>query len=138
MPHWSDKYIGRPYQLHTYDCASLIQEIAKEEFDIDGFIPAEHGSNSVGHQRQFMRYKSVSLEPIDKSSIQEGDLVLMISAGRMNHIGVYYKDKASEWVVHNAAQVGAVIRTRLRSLSQLGYAIEGFYRWKKLTTLHAT
>ena len=130
MPHWSDKYIGRAYVLESYDCATLAQEIAKNEFGIDAKLPIDHGKNSIGHQRQFIRYQSEIASLIAENELRDGDLVLMISCGRINHVGVYYRDNHIEWVIHNASNVGSVIRTRLRSLSVIGYQIEGFYRWK--------
>jgi NlpC/P60 family len=129
MTHWSDKYIGRPYISQDYDCSALAQDIAIQEFGLQVQLPADHGCNSLGHQRQFLRYKGRVADRIMISEVQDGDLVLMITNDRMNHVGVYYVDaEGIAWVVHNASQVGSVVRTKLRCLADCGYGIEGFYR----------
>jgi hypothetical protein len=138
MPHWSDKYIGRPYIPQDYDCSALAQDIALHEFGLQAQLPADHGRTSLGHQRQFLRYKDRVADRLAADEVREGDLVLMITNGRMNHVGVYYVDaEGLAWVVHNASQVGSVVRTKLRCLADLGYGIEGFYRWKSLASLPA-
>jgi hypothetical protein len=131
MPHWSDKYIGRPYVVNTYDCAALAADIAKQEFGWEVFLPTDHGTTPLGQQRQFMRYTPLSAFPIPENEARDGDLVLMRGRGRLNHVGVFYRDTEHiAWVIHNANNVGSVIRTKCRCLGALGYAIEGVYRWK--------
>ena len=60
----------------------------------------------------------------------EGDAVLMLCAGRPSHIGVYCVVDGETSVLHAMENAGMVVRHRLRDLTRVGLAIEGFYRWK--------
>jgi hypothetical protein len=128
MPHWSDKYVGRKYVTQDYDCSCLAAEVSEIEFGKIVDLPITRGINAIGQHRVLVQNKERLTEKVETP--EDGDIVLMIGGGRLNHLGVYYKDNdGNAWVLHNCENAKQVVRTRLRSLSVYGFKLEGFYRW---------
>ncbi|HHJ11887.1 MAG TPA: peptidoglycan endopeptidase [Chromatiales bacterium] len=128
MAHWSDKYIGEPYIEGENDCAALVQRVLYVEFGVLVDMPGERAAGLRGLTRQIEDNKLRVAEPVE--SPREGDGVLMMGRGSLDHVGVYCEIAGEGWVLHAMRNARQVCRHRLRDLANLGLDVEGFYRWK--------
>lgn len=126
--HWSDKYVGEPYVAESGDCAALAARVAHAEFGLSIDLPLAHAEGLRDQAIQIMDEKpnlAVKIqEPFD------GCPALFIARGRVCHIGVMCWIALDWWVLHADQSVGFVVRQRLREMTRLHFALEGFYKWK--------
>ena len=134
MSHWSDAYVGRTYVEDEFDCADLARSVQAEVFDHELHLPAErwYAGLSGPQKLQAMHDQLQACQrdvatPTDAP--REGDAVLLVSRGRIDHIGIYCLIGGEPWVLHATSGANQVVRTRLRQLDLYGYKVEGFYRW---------
>ena len=132
--HWSDKYLGRPYLRGEFDCADLVVEVAQAEFGRAVALP-RHAEGVRARDRQIERLTGElgrRLDRADGDVIQDGDIVLMKSAGRRlslgHHIGVVAVLPLAVCVLHCVASVG-VVRHPLDFLAARQLTLTGIYRW---------
>lgn len=135
MEHWSDRFVGVPYVEETFDCGELARTVRAEVFGQPIELPRERdyaGKRGVARVRAMRDqiaahrddYATPTVTPCD------GDGVLLQSRGRLDHIGLYCLIGGEAWVLHAAAGIDQVVRTRVRQLELSGYRLEGYYRWK--------
>lgn len=124
--HWAESYVGLPYS--ECDCAQLCVRVQKDEFNRHIGIPADRptGIRAVSEmiddlQAEFAAQVSVP---------EEGDAVLMIGRGRINHIGTICFINGQEHVLHAMRNVRMTCLHKIVSLKAVGLSIEGYYRWK--------
>lgn len=132
MGHWSDRYFGRAYIPDVYDCAHLVEEVQREIFCREIRLPHERPAvrgplRLRAIERLVEGLKGDFARPTDTPL--EGDGVILMSRGRLSHIGVYYPRRGEPWVLHNLRSAGEVCRHRVRSLARLNLAVEGYYAW---------
>ncbi|MCE5182349.1 MAG: NlpC/P60 family protein [Betaproteobacteria bacterium] len=127
MAHWSDKYVGRPYIEGEQDCAVLAEDVQREEFGRQISLPTERAAGLRGLSRQIESLKLDYAVPTDTPA--EGDGVLMIGRGNLDHIGIYCVIGGTAYVLHAASNARQVVRHRLRDLPGQGLPVEGFYKW---------
>jgi cell wall-associated NlpC family hydrolase len=127
--HWSDKYIGRPYCLLTYDCAALVVDVIETEFK--GLLP-----DFCKTYRENTRLKrSSQLEDLARQATiktntpSDGDVVLMYCRGRASHVGVYCIIDKEQYVLHAMENAKMVVRHRIRDLDKFWLSVEGYYKW---------
>lgn len=135
MAHWSDRYVGRPYIEGTADCAALAQDVRAEVFGRPVALPAARdyiGKEGIAKVRAMnAQIEAHALDygtPTDCPA--DGDAVLLVSRGRLDHIGLFCLIGREPWVLHAATGIDQVIRTRVRELHLYGYRVEGYYQWK--------
>ena len=126
-PHWSAGYVGLPYVRGEFDCAGLVERVLTEVFGRQVSLPKERAAHVVGLSVQIAEHRSEFARRIDSPS--EGDGVLMVGRGRINHIGVFCRIDES-YVLHNMRNAGQVCLHRVRDLERYGLFIEGYYRWR--------
>lgn len=126
--HWSDAYIGREYIPGTMDCAVLAETVSREVFGRDVMLPGERAHGLRGLTAQIEALKDDLAEPV--TAPEDGDAVLMIGRGSLDHIGVYCLIDGVPYVLHAMRNAGQVVRHRLRELGGLGLRVEGYYRFK--------
>ena len=126
--HWSEPYIGMPYVPGDNDCASFAARVVREVFAREIGLPHERSDGVSGWSRQIECAKNDYGIRVNKP--EEGDAVLMIGRGRLNHIGVYCVIGGVGYVLHAMLKHGAVALHRIRDLDNVGLAVEGYYRWK--------
>lgn len=136
-PRWWERYVGRAYAPGAFDCADLVETVAREVLGRDVRFPKDRaaGQRSEGYRAQieaewprfFRRRAEVGSGTLDSG--QTGDMVLLIGAGRANHIGVLVRCENEPWVLHNSIAARQVVFTRLTGLRSQGLAIEGVYAW---------
>ena len=127
MAHWSDKFVGLPYDEKAFDCAGLAERVRLEVFGQELHLPSERRPGPFGRSAQIS-------QNIDDFAVQtftpaDGDGVLLLIKGRLQHVGMYCDIAGEPWVLHNNTGLG-VTRRRVRDLGKWGYKIEGFYKWK--------
>ena len=132
--HWSDKYLGRPYLRGEFDCADLVVEVARAEFGRAVALP-RHAEGVRARDRQIERLTGELGRRLDRAGgdvVQDGDIVLMKSAGRRlslgHHIGVAAVLPLAVCVLHCVAGVG-VVRHPLDFLAERQLELTGIYRW---------
>jgi hypothetical protein len=125
--HWSQVYVGLPYVRDTFDCAVLVERVLREVFGRDVELPKERSADVHGLSAIIRRRRADVAQPVDDP--REGDAVLMIGRGRLNHVGVYCLIAGEPWVLHNMRAAGQVCLHRMRELPAYGLRVEGFYRW---------
>lgn len=126
--HWSAQYVGLPYVPDEHDCAALAERVQREVFGRDVHLPKERADGLRGLTQQIealkLDYAERTETPVD------GDAVLMVGRGRLDHIGVYCLIGGQPYVLHAMRRVGSVCLHRIRELHELGLTVEGYYRWK--------
>jgi len=157
--HWSEGYIGLPYIPGAHDCAHLVERVQREIFGRAVAVPAERSgwrSRELSAQIAeaapgLARRRTGEPQAWDpRAVLQEqddacdGDPVLMIGAGRLNHIGVLVtplgqpvavqptalRESVAECsVLHNFVRARQVVLTRVRDLPRWGLELEGVYAW---------
>lgn len=126
--HWSDKYVGEPYIPESGDCAALAAKVSLKEFGKSIGLPLSHAITLRDQSKQILDLKDDLAVKIDTPV--DGCPVLLITRGRVCHIGVMCWICSDWWVLHADQSAGFVIRQRLRDLTRLHYKLEGFYQWK--------
>ncbi len=124
--HWAEQYVGLPYA--QYDCAQLCVKIQKEQFNKSVGIPA-------GRPTGLHNISDMILDLQDDFAVQvsvpvDGDAVLMVGRGRLNHIGTICYINEQEHVVHAMRNVAMTVIHKIVALKDVGLSVEGYYRWK--------
>lgn len=130
MAHWSENYIGQPYQAGSADCARLLAQVRKEVFHlpVPDDIEVDRLQSRLGRVGQMIDLVSAYGEATNHPS--EGDAVLMFCAGRPSHIGVYCVIDGEPSILHAMENAGMVVLHKIRNLEQAFLKIEGYYTWK--------
>lgn len=128
--HWTERYIGQPYQTHTADCARLLAQVRREVFGlpVPSDIEVERAASRLGRVGQMTDVVAAYGTPT--TAPQEGDAVLMICRGRPSHVGAYALINGEPHVLHAMENTGHVCLHRIRDLSRVFLAVEGYYAWK--------
>lgn len=124
--HWSDKFVGIPYIEGRYDCADMCAQVEKVIFDKDLVLP-QHKPDTDGEASEMID-KGIEELAVKTDRPKDGDLVLMRSSGKLNHLGVFFRIFATEYVIHNHRTIGAVIVNRISDLRRRRIQVEGYYR----------
>lgn len=126
MRHWTELYIGLPYE--EYDCASLCVKVCHEQFGKDVYLPTDRANNLKGISKQIDDlhddFAVITSEP------EEGDAVLMIGRGRINHVGIVCYINKQLYILHAMKNAGIAVLHSITNLNSVGLTIEGFYKWK--------
>lgn len=126
MAHWSERYVGMPYKPGEFDCADLVVLVQREIFKREVSLPSEHAQHPAGRARQILDLRNDYARPTAQP--KEGDAALLITRGRLQHIGVLCLVGAQRWVLHNAEGAGVVMHS-VPMLAAHGYSIEDYYTW---------
>ncbi len=123
--HWSARYIGKPYQ--EADCAALAALVLKNEFNHDINLPRERPAGVFALSAQINHNQADFASPTDRP--KEGDAVLMLARGRVNHVGIYCQIGAVAYVLHSLKNAGQCCLHKLTELNRYHLSVEGFYTW---------
>jgi len=129
--HWSAKYIGRPYKLGEYDCASLTIDVIENEFhgDLPDFCKAYRENTRLRRAQQLEDLAKKATEKTENP--KEGDVVLMLCRNRPSHVGVFCLVDNEPSVLHAMENAKMVVRHRIRDLEKYWLSVEGYYKWNK-------
>jgi len=126
MRHWAESYVGLPYS--DFNCAELCVKVCKEQFEKTINLPIDRSYNMHDESKKIIDLKDdfgiSTVVPV------EGDAVLMIGRGRLNHIGIVCYINGSLHILHAMRNVGITVLHNLLSLRHIGLKIEGYYKWK--------
>lgn len=127
--HWTAGYVGLPYVPLAFDCAHLVERVMREQFGRTICLPAArpHENRSAQLQQMIDAHAPHLAERIDAPA--EGHPVLMVGAGRLNHVGLAAAMVGEWWVLHNFIRARQVVLHRVRELPRWGLSVEGYYRW---------
>jgi len=124
--HWSEAYLGMPYVPGAFDCAGLAELVRREVFRHGLTLPSDRRPGPFGRNAQI--HENLADFAIRTETPQDGDGVLIIARGRLQHIAIYCLIGAEPWALHNIDK-SSVHRIRVRELEKWNYRIEGYYRW---------
>ena len=129
--HWSTPYIGRVYRAGVFDCLHLVELVQREVFGRAVDLPKDRpgGTSARVMGEQIREHLPRFARVVHSDAAAEGDLVLMIGAGYLDHIGVLVLQGGERWVLHNFIRARQVVLHRLRDLGQWGLTVEGVYQW---------
>jgi len=125
--HWSQHYIGNPYD-EANDCAAFAERVQREVFDREVHLPSERAEGLRGQTAQIRACVDCHGELTELPA--DGDAVLLIGRGRLNHIGIYCLINGVPYVLHAMKSAGQVVLHKVRELDRHGLTIEGFYKWR--------
>jgi hypothetical protein len=124
--HWSKRYVGLPYA--QADCAHLCVLVQREVFGHQLVLPVDRADGLRGVSQQITDLQGDFAEPVPVP--EDGDAVLMVGRGRLNHIGTAAFINNQLWVLHAMKNAGQAVLHRISALENLGLRVEGYYRWK--------
>lgn len=124
MTHWAESYIGRPWVAGESDCWNTARRVWREHFGQDVPPITVEALSPLAGRRAIRDADLTDWQPVEVP--QEGDAVLMAMGPSPCHVGIWLSFGA---VLH-AIEHSGVICTPHRRLSDLGYRIVGFYRWR--------
>lgn len=124
--HWAEAYVGTPYS--EFDCAELCKKVHLEQFNNKLSLPTYRPSNLKKISGLISELQDDFAEKV--STPVEGDGVLMIGRGRLNHIGIACYINGQLYVLHAMRNIGMAVLHNVNSLKNVGIEIEGYYRWK--------
>ena len=127
--HWTEAYLGRPWEAGSYDCADLVRDVVRDRLSVEITLPSEREWRRMPPER----VAELGAEwTVATKSPREHDAVLMRVLGSRrslgSHIGVYAEVGLEGWVLHNLAGTGAIF-TPLRRLATVNLELVGYYRW---------
>lgn len=130
MDKWWEKYIGREWKEHSYDCGSLVMEVQRNEFNRDIYLPVERGEYSLKEMQQIIKdqlgyFDDQVIETTN--SPETGDVALMYWNGRTTHVGVYVINNKVPYILHNIEDIGVTF-TKVSKLHRLNCSISAIYR----------
>ncbi len=123
--HWAENYVGVPYSEN--DCAELCVRVQREVFGRVIRLPAGRAASVHGISHQIGSLKDNYAEPTESPA--DGDAVLMIGRGRLNHIGLYVMVNGVPHCLHALRGAGQVCLHRIRELPRQGLTLVGYFRW---------
>lgn len=129
MPHWSERYLGRPWVEGRHECTDLVEIVLAEEFGRRLRFPRAAGVRE--RDRLVATRIGEFAAPLDRPPA-EGDGVLLRARGRRavgSHIGVWCEPAGVPSVLHCAEALGAVVHA-LDALPGRGLEVAGLYRWR--------
>jgi len=130
MGHWCEQYVGLPYVEGDRDCASLTEQVQREQFGRQLCLPTARANNYRGWSRQIAQCRDDFVQQTDDPV--DGDLVLMFGRGHLNHLGTLLIIESEFYVLHAQRSAGQVCLHRLSRLEALtGLKVEGFYSWRR-------
>jgi hypothetical protein len=128
MAHWSARYIGLPYQVGSFDCVTLVERVATEVFGRLIVLPKDRaGERAVEVSAQL--HANLQTYATRAKAPAEGEPVLMVGRGYLDHVGIATAIAGEWWVLHAFIRARHVVLHRLRDLPQHGLTVEGHYRW---------
>lgn len=130
MNHWTEQYIGQPYETGSADCAALVAQVRREVFalPVPEAADIERAASRLGRVGQMTDLVDAYGHKTDTP--KDGDAVLMICRGRPSHIGVFADISGEPCVLHAMESAGHVVLHRIRDLGRVMLKVEGFYAWK--------
>lgn len=134
-PHWSSAFVGRPYIDGEFDCGELARAVQREVFGREVRIPTERGYLGESHPVAKARAAAAQIAEEMERCVQrtdlprDGDAVILVSSGYLQHIGVYCWIGTEPWVLHADNEYEQVVLTRIRDLGVSGLKVASYHRW---------
>lgn len=126
---WTDAYIGRPWVKDEYDCAVLLQDVARDRLGIEVVLPSERAWRRLPPDR--LAELGADWARPAAPPLEEHDIALMKIKGHRaslgSHLGVLAKVGGLR-VLHNLEGIG-VLLTPLAKLPGLGLELVEWHRW---------
>ncbi|HZP98549.1 MAG TPA: hypothetical protein VFB13_03355 [Reyranella sp.] len=122
MPHWTEQYLGLPYE--PAGCWLLFERVQRERFGRAvsiGALPEDRRERI-----QAFRSGAGTLRWVETRAPIEGDAVLMTSSRHPHHVGVYVAIGRGR-VLHSIEGQGSQC-TPIDNIAAIRWRILGYYR----------
>lgn len=129
--HWAERWLGRPWDEETYDCAHFVEEVLREAFGRNLRMPA-HAADPRQWDRQIEDLRDGYATPTPSPRDGDGALMHALGArhGRRWHLGLAAIAGGSVYVLHCQQGSGSVLHPVAELRGQL-LELEGWYRWTR-------
>lgn len=129
MRHWAENYVGIPYS--DFDCAELCEKIMSDRFGKIISLPKDRPKTLKETSKMIVDLTDdFACEIKNKNDIEEGDAVLMMGKGRINHIGIACFINNQTYVIHAMRSAKMTVLHNINSLKSVGIKLVGYYKWK--------
>lgn len=128
MAHWTDQYIGVPYDSRTNHCAAFVVMVAQSQFNHKFELPTHDLPSGQSARAAMLQQEWFKVAMPNNGEPQDGDLVLM-NRGDLWHCGIVAVLDGVPYALHCLRSAASVL-TRLSRVGELGFNLEGVYRWK--------
>lgn len=137
LKHWSEKYVGLLYQPGVFDCGVLCEQVQQAEFGRSVTAPKDRDYYNIPEGDVVARFKAMSSQVSRvkdqyaqrTESPSDGDAVLLVTRGYMQHLGIYCLIQGEAYVLHASESAKQVVLHKLSHLVMKGLKVEGFYKW---------
>lgn len=140
MTHWTEAYVGRSCGTNTeFDCGDLCKLVLKEVFGREIRIPKDRQYVAAQEEGTLAKFRAMMQQIADNKDAvavktenpEDGDGVLIIARGYLQHIGLYTFVQFEPYILHASdLKVGPqVVCQKVRDLEARGLRIEGYYKW---------
>ena len=129
-PHWTEKWLGRPFEPGEYDCLHFARDVLAVEFDIILHLPERHATCIRLIARKIADGKGEAAVRMTGPP-GEGDGILMSPYGSRlggSHVGICATPGGIPHVLHCVNDLGSVLWP-LAGIEARGWQVEGAYRW---------
>ena len=127
VEHWAYAWLGRPYDAVRHDCATLVEDVLRERFDVALRLPGR----AAGQRGRDAQIAAAADRAVPVEVPREGDVVLMNAVGRRDgvgqHAGIWCDVAGAAHVLHCVADAGTCLHP-LAGLEARGYRVVKVYR----------
>ena len=128
MRHWSDDWIGRPWEAGEFECVDLVTEALSHLSGRRIDLPRPHRPFRV-----WRRLAGIIADPVAPAAAREGDIAHMRPVGHTanHHLGVVVRCARAELHILHCAETIGTCRHTAGTLSMLGWDLHGYYRLRR-------
>ncbi len=133
MPHFANKYIGRPWVAgaqgpDSFDCWGLVRFVLLHEYGYN-VPPVNINPNNLRDVLSAFHADLAFQAFVEVDKPQDGDVVLMRQAKNPVHAGIWL-DVDGGGVLHCVREIGVVFQD-IASLNLCGWFLHSYYRVKE-------
>lgn len=126
MTHWAEKYIGRAWINGQFDCWGLVQEVYKNELNIELSPIVTNAENIKNVYSEFA--KSNNYSHLQEATTLKDKSIVVLSQGKYpNHVGLW-ADIDGGGIIHNLQDIGVVFQ-KMTELKLSGWQILGIWEY---------
>ena len=127
--HWTEVWIGRPYEAGHFECSHLVTQVLLLHYGVALKLPLPLMGSLAHSSRAWRRLADELADPVPAHRRRDGDVVHLCPIGHpaAHHLGLFVMMETGGYVLHCAADVGTCLHSP-EQLSGLGWTLRGYYR----------
>lgn len=125
--HWTEVWIGRPYEAGHFECSHLVTQVLSLHYGAVLKLPL---MGSLGYSsRSWRRLAEDLADPVPTHRRRDGDVAHICPEGRpaAHHLGVFVAMPSGGHILHCSQELGTCLHTP-EQLPGLGWTLRGYYR----------